>query len=139
MFFNNEYRICLRYTFSGKKEFTEYESELEKNEYYDRTVDISKTEVLYVFHIPDELYEIIDLFLSGKYSYLPEKDTLIEYLEDNFGLNEDSKIIQIINRDERLKEQIEEEIGVKIPEGLDLSSVPDVNNENYIYTPNAED
>jgi hypothetical protein len=132
IFFNNEYKICLRYTYSGKLEFTKYEKELESNEYYESTIDITKSEVLYTFNVPLELLDVLDLFISGKYSYLPEQEELVDFLICNFGLTEESKIIRIIRRDNELREALEEELNTKIPKDLDLSSLPDLDNENFI-------
>lgn len=131
--FNDEYKICLRYSYSGKKEFTEYEKELESNIYYEKTIDINKKEVLYIFNIPEELFSTLDLFVSGKYSYLPKKELLINFLIKNFGLTLNSKIIKVINRDEQIKRELEEELNVKIPDGQDLSSAPELEQENYYY------
>ena len=136
VFLNDEYRICLRYEYSGKKEFTDYEKELENNEYYDRTIDINKQEVLYAFNVPIELLEVIDLFLSGKISYMPEKEVMISFLVKNFDLKQDSELIKIINRDESYKRKLELELSVNIPNGLDLTSIPDVENENFKYQEN---
>ena len=133
VFLNDEYKICLRYEYSGKKEFTDYEKELENNEYYDRTIDINKQEVLYAFNVPIELLEAIDLFLSGKISYMPEKEVMISFLVKNFDLKQDNELIKIINRDESYKRELELELNVNIPNGLDLTSVPDVENENFKY------
>jgi len=138
LFYNNEYAFCLRYEYSGKKEFTEYERELENNKYYKGTVDINKKEVLYIFDIPDELFETVDLYVSGKYSYLPNKELLINFLKKNFELTNDHKIIKIINRDIRLKHEIEENLNIKIPEGMDLSSLPDLECENFKYIKDDE-
>ena len=132
VFLNDEYRICLRYEYSGKKEF----KELENNEYYDRTIDINKQEVLYAFNVPIELLEVIDLFLSGKISYMPEKEVMISFLVKNFDLKQDSELIKIINRDESYKRKLELELNVNIPNGLDLTSIPDVENENFKYQEN---
>jgi len=131
-FYNNEYAFCLRYEFSGKKEFTQYEKELESNKYYRETIDVNKREVLYIFDIPEDLFNIVDLYLDGKYSYLPNKDIVIGFLMKHFGLTLDNKIIKILNRDESLKQEIEDQLNVKIPDGIDLSSCPNKDNENYI-------
>lgn len=133
LFYNNEYSICLRYDYSGKRSFAEYEKELQGNKYYRSTIDISKREVMFVFDIPEELYEVIDLYTSGKYSYLPNKEHLLGFLKENFGLTTNSKITKIINRDDELRKEIEEELNVRIPKGQDLSSKPDLDNEHY-YT-----
>lgn len=136
--FNNEYAFCLRYEYSGKKEFVNYERELENNKYYKSTYDINKKEVLYVFDIPEELFDIVDLFVSGKYSYMPNKEKVIGFLMKNFGLSLESKIVKILNRDEALKKEIEDQLNVKIPIGMDLSSPPDLDSENINFNVNEE-
>ena len=83
VFLNDEYRICLRYEYSGKKEFTDYEKELEENQYYEKTIDINKKEVLYVFHFPVEMLDEVDLFLSGKISYSRTPDPTGDRRRDN--------------------------------------------------------
>lgn len=129
--FNNEYRFCLRYNFTAKPDFMKYEGELEKSEYYKETIDLNKNEVLYVFEFPDELFDTLDLYVSGKYSYLPNKNIVIDFLIKNFGLNQESKIIKILNRDKQLKEELEYALNVKISDSIDLSSPPILDNENF--------
>lgn len=131
-FYNNEYAFCLRYEYSAKKEFAQYEKELENNKYYKCTIDVNKKEVLYVFDIPEDLFDIVDLFMDGKYSYLPNKDIIIGFLMKNFGLTLENKIIKILNRDESLKQELEDQLNVRIPDGIDLSSPPDKDKENFI-------
>jgi hypothetical protein len=130
LFYEGEQKICFLYKYSGKKEFSEYERSLELNEHYCKTVDVSKDKVLYVMHVPEGLDEIIELFLEGKYSQLPDKQGLISFLKIEFGANEESKIIKIIRKDAGLKRQIEQELGVKLEE-QDLSSAPDFDKENF--------
>lgn len=137
--FNNSYSFCLRYEYSAKKQFVDYERELEKNKYYKKTIDISKKEVLYVFDIPEDLFDVVDLYMSGKYSYLPQKEVVIGFLMKNFGLTIENKIIKILNRDEKLKEEIEDQLNVKIPDGMDLSSKPDVEDENFNFESNEKE
>ena len=48
VFLNDEYKICLLYEYSAKKDIAEYENELETNEYYNRTIDVDKKTELYV-------------------------------------------------------------------------------------------
>lgn len=135
---NNDYSFCMQYKYSGKKEFTEYERELEKNKYYRGTIDINKTEVIYVFEFPEEMFGILDIYVSGKYSYLPKREMIINFLINKFGLTTDSKSIKILKREQSLKEELEEKLNIKIPEGLDLASAPDIVNENYTYQKDDE-
>lgn len=137
--FNEEYAFCLHYEYSGKREFVNYERELEKNKYYKSTHDINKRETLYVFDIPEELFDIVDLFVSGKYSYMPHKEKIIGFLMKKFGLSLESKIVKILNRDESLKQEIEDQLNVRIPNGIDLSSPPNLDLENINVNKNEYD
>jgi len=131
LFYEREYKFCLLYKFSGKKSFLDYETELMSNEYFDKIIDIHPDKVLYVFEIPEELFHTIDLFLDGKYSYLPNKDKIKEFLIENFNISNDHRIFHILDRSEILRESLEKKLHVKIPEGLDLSEPPNVETEEF--------
>ena len=131
LFYEKEYKICLLYKFSGKRFFLDYETELMSNEYFDKTIDIHPDKVLYIFDIPEELFKIIDLFLNGKYSYLPNKDKIKEFLMDNFNIKEDHKIFHILDRSSILREALEKNLKVKIPEDLDLTDPPKIETEEF--------
>lgn len=136
VFLNDEYKICLLYEYSAKKDFAEYENELETNEYYNRTIDVDKKTVLYVFDVPLELMDCLDMFLSGKISYMPKREVMISFLVKNFNVKKDDDLIKIIKRDPKYKEKLELELNVKIPDGLDLTSSPDIENETFKYQKN---
>lgn len=131
LFYENEYKFCLLYTFSGKKSFIDYETELMNNEYFYKAIDIHPDKILYVFDIPGELYEILDLFIQGKYSYLPRKEKIKEFLILNFNLTRDHKIFHILDRTDELKKQMEKELNIVIPEGLDLFDPPIIADEEF--------
>ena len=133
--FNDEYYYwCMLYEFSGKLDFTTYEEKLENNPYYVKTIDTDKTHVLYIFSIPDELNDVINLFVSGKYSKLPDRDDLIKYLVRTYNLPLNHDIVRILRKDPKLKERLENELDVIIDDDLDLSDLPDLNSENYIFS-----
>lgn len=130
LYYEGEKKICFLYKYSGNKKFSDFERSLEKNENYVKTIDVSSDKVLYIMNIPEGLDSVIDLFLRGKYSELPEKEELIFFLKSNFGLKDESKIIRIINKDHILKQEIEERIGASIGD-LDLSEIPEFDKENF--------
>lgn len=133
--FNDEYYYwCMLYEFSGKLDFTTYEEKLENNPYYVKTIDTDKTHVLYIFSIPEELNDVINLFVSGKYSKLPDRDDLIKYLVRTYNLPLNHDIVRILRKDPKLKERLENELDVIIDDDLDLSDLPDLNSENYIFS-----
>ena len=131
MFYNKDYKFCLLYKFSGKKAYLDYEEELMQNEYFSETLDIDHDKVLYVFDMPTELFEIVDLFLEGKYSYLPFKDKIKQFLTYHFKLRKNHKIFHILDRSEILRKFLEEDLKVVIPEELDLSDPPDKQTEEF--------
>lgn len=130
LYYEGEKKICFLYKYSGSKKFSEFERSLEKNENYVKTIDVSSDKVLYIMNVPEGLDHVIDLFLRGKYSELPEREELIFFLKSNFGLSDESKIIRVVNKDPILKDQIEKTIGQSIGD-LDLASVPEFDKENF--------
>lgn len=130
LYYEGTNRVCFLYKFSGKREFGDYERELEKSEHYHKTIDVSTDKVLYVMNVPQEMNETISLFEEGKYSQLPEKEELISFLKLKYGATEGSRIIKVIRKDIELRKEIEEQIGQKIGD-LDLSSSPDFDSENF--------
>lgn len=131
IFYNGEYKFCMKYEFSGKKDFTDYEEELMTNEYFVEAIDISKTQVLYVFDFPEELFPVVELFIEGRYSYLPKKEKIKEFLSENFQIDSSHKIFHILDRTTVLRSLMEDKLGVEIPEELDLAEKPDINNEEF--------
>jgi hypothetical protein len=105
LFYEGERKICFLYRYSGKKEFNEYERSLELNKHYQKTIDVSKDKVLYVMNVPDGLEDVIESFLEGKYSKLPDQAGLISFLKSEYGASENTKIVKIIRKDPGLKNE----------------------------------
>ena len=131
IFYEKEYKFCMQYEFSGKKEFTDYETALMTSEYFVEAVDISKTQVLYVFDFPEELLPIVELFIEGRYSYLPKKEKIKEFLRDKFRVEPSHKIFHILDRSEKLRVAMEESLGVMIDKKMDLADPPDIGTEEF--------
>jgi hypothetical protein len=123
----------MEYEFSGKKSFTDYEGELMLNDYYIKTIDITNTSVLYVFEIPEPLFKVIELFINGKYSRLPFKEELKEFLRKYYAVTQNHKIHHILNRSKELRLLIEEDLGVELPIDIDLAEAPDITNEEINF------
>jgi hypothetical protein len=123
----------MEYEFSGKKSFTDYEGELMLNDYYIETIDITNTSVLYVFEIPEPLFKVIELFIDGKYSRLPFKEELKEFLRKHYAVTQNHKIHHILNRSKELRLLIEEDLGVELPIDIDLAEAPDITNEEINF------
>lgn len=130
---NDEFKFCLRYDFSAKKVFMDYEESLTKNPYYVDAVDVTKEEVIYIFDYPEAVIPIVKLFMEGKYSYLPDKDIIKRYLMQHFGIQTSHRIFHILDRTVYLRSKIEESLGLDpIPEHLDLEDPPNKDIEELI-------
>lgn len=134
IFYNKEYRFCMQYEFSGKKEFTDYETALMTNEYFVEAIDISKTQVLYVFDFPEKLFPILELFIEGRYSYLPEKEKLKAFLVEKFHIELSHRVLHILDRSSELRALMEDTLGVRINEDVDLADPPDTQTEEFNNT-----
>lgn len=131
LFYNGEYKFCILYKFSGKKAFLNYEDELMSNPYFIKTIDVQNDKVLYVFEIPEDLFKAIELFMDGKYSRLPDKNKIKNFLTLHFGISEQHVIFHVLDRSEHLKKHLEENLNIVITDDLDLSDPPNVDTEEF--------
>lgn len=125
------------YRFKGDPQFMNYEKKIEETAGYNYTIDVSTDKVVYVFDVPEDLATVIEIFMSGRYSNLPEKEELITFLKEHYGLTELSKTIRVLRKDPDLKFEIEQSLGSKLGD-LDLASVPDLEKENLLYEENGK-
>lgn len=132
---DDEFCWYMLYRFCGDNDFCKFEDELFKNKYYvsQKNVDESGKYVIYKFNIPEELLDIMTLFLNGKYSRLPDKNKLINYVMSMFGINFEHDLIKVIKRCPSLRARMEEELNEYIDPEQDLSSVPDLKLETYYH------
>jgi len=129
--------IYLLYRFNGSKEFMEYERRLMEHPMYKSTWHPDNFHIMYEFYLPDKHKEDINKILEGKYSYVTPsyKEKIIHFHggEFNSGTKE---LTEILYRDPKRKSKIENKLTVTtpliIPNGLDLLSVPSVENEIYL-------
>lgn len=116
---NNEFNECIfiRHEFSFKNpEFTAYEHRLIDNQYFVKTIDIDN-EVIYVFKFPEEYLPEYYHLLNGQYSKFGEdaKKLILNFWTEMYGkipagINLILKIKQILYKDKKLKQQLEERL-----------------------------
>lgn len=114
-----EFKDCIfiRHEFSFKNpEFTAYEHRLTENQYFIKCIDI-KDEVVYVFKFPEEYMPEYNHFIKGEYSKFGEdaKKLILKFWTAMYGktasgVNAILKMKQILYKDKKLKQQIEERI-----------------------------
>ena len=131
-----EETFCLLYKFDGRvrgegKErfgFTVYEETiLKKNPLYLGSRDFGQY-VLFKFELPEKMFDVRNLFIEGKYSKFPEeyKNMVMEFTFRYYGINEREYLRKVFTKDERLREQILDNLGpyTVLPAGSELSSSP---------------
>lgn len=131
LFYEGDYGFGILYRFSGKKDFLDYEMFLSKHDLFKTMVDVGNDMVLYVFEYPDELYDTVNLFLKGKYSSLPNKNIIKNFLTRRYGVAPNHKIMHILDRTNIYRTHLEKNLKVKIPLDLDLSDKPDKTSEEF--------
>lgn len=135
--------FCLLYEFDGRVKgemksrfgFTVYEERtLRSSVLFMGSEDYGRY-VIFQFSLPDEMFEVRDLFIQGKYSaYTPEhKNLILEFIMRYYGPNEKNYINRILNKDPLLREEILQALGphTKMDKNAELSSSPYLEKELF--------
>lgn len=88
-----------------------------------------------VFNVPNEILKDYEKFVDGKYSEIESKNTIITFLSDNYPsrfFNTIERIRQVLYKDKALKYELEYNLDITLPEGIELSSKPDLIDETLI-------
>jgi hypothetical protein len=138
-----EETFCLLYKFDGKvrgtmasrEGFTVYEERvLQRNKYYQGSDDYDKY-VIFKFLLPEEMFQVRNLFLEGKYSkYSDEhKAAILDHILRFYGPAEKVFIERIFQRDPELRQQLLEKLGPStyLPPDAEVSSAPYIEDELF--------
>jgi len=110
--------------------YLSYEDSLKQHELYVDSYDPNNPHVMFVFKVPEEYQKEYDLFKAGQYSKF--RDSYKRHiLKFQGGLFQTKKIRQVLYKSEKLHKEWEERLGVEIPLGQELSSIPDRDKETY--------
>ena len=124
--------FCVLYEWSANPQYTAWEKELMENHLYIGHEDYDSL-VLYKFRLSKNMKDARTLFVNGKYSmFSDEHKTAIDNFLKRKGASNGAKIMKILARDEGLRIKMNETLGVKIDPNDELSSTPDMHNENFI-------
>ncbi len=140
---NNEYENCIfilhKFDFKNP-EFTKYEHNLTNNELFVKCIDLNDKTV-YVFKFPEEYLNEYNYLLSSQYSKFGDdaKKLILRFWAEVYsgnpaGVNFLLKVKQILYKDQKLKESLQKELGVIIPDNQELGSYVDPHNEVLILT-----
>jgi len=123
--------FCVLYEWSSHPEFVKWEKELMNHHLFLGHEDYDKM-VLYKFRLSPNMREAKELFLNGKYSMFTDehKNDIDNFLKKKNASNR-VKIRNILSRDEALRKEMEKSLGTKIDPNDELSSKPNLHNENF--------
>lgn len=127
--------IFLLYEFQNTEKFLKYEAYLKEHEACIKNYDPTTETVMFVFDIPKDYINIYKLFKRGKYSRFP-RDYKLHICAFHNIENGAHKIVQVLNKDERLYLELEERLDSPVSRDVDPSSIPDLEievfNKNYL-------
>lgn len=118
----NKQYIGIVYRFTGSEQYKDFEESLLKDKLCVKHIEYDRYHVMYLFRIPDEFIDDVELFFEGKYSKFSKKlkDQVIKF----HNITKNGTIYQILYRSEELRKLIEEDLGVTLLEDAELSSIP---------------
>lgn len=119
------------YEWSSNPEYTNWEKELMEHHLFVGHEDYDNM-VLYKFRLSKNMQEAKILFINGKYSMFTDdhKKSIDNFLIKRKASNRD-KINKILNRDDGLREAMNETLKVKIDPNDELSSKPNLFYEDF--------
>lgn len=122
--------IFLLYKFKGNIKFLKYEAYLTENNLFVKTYDPDKTHVMYVFKVPSFYKVEYVLYKKGKYSEF-SYDFKVAIFEFHSIFDHEHRVAKVLFKHPDLKEELEDRIDVELPEGAEVSSLPDLDIEIY--------
>jgi len=124
----SKFPLILLYRYSESEIYRNFETRITKHPLFKFSIDINPFEVLYVFNIKD--YEKdLNKFINGKYSELSNKLKL--NIMSFHSYSKDGLMWKILNKDVRLKEQLEIKFETSLSKTMELYDIPDINKETY--------
>lgn len=109
--------------------FKNWETKIKSNENYFKFFDPSPNTVGYEFKIPEIFIPDLELFLDGKYSQMSDlaKNRITKF----HNASKKGNLYGILHKTIERKKQLEEMLGIKLPDNIDLHSKPNLENEIY--------
>lgn len=111
--------------------FAEFCEKIKSHPNYAFEYDL-KGQVMFVFKIPEEYWNDIELFKQGKYSEIDKK-----YVKKNFTDFKDVRY-KVFSKDVYYRRKIEQYLKQDLPEDAELEGIPLPENEIYRYRGNGE-
>ena len=118
--------IIISYYSTEDSGFTSYVEELKANELCQDFIEGEETVAL-VFKFPDQYLNEYNLYKNGKFSEFRDevKTIIVKYILDIHKYNDASRVQRVLNKDYKLREELEEKLALIIDKDMELSSIPD--------------
>ena len=127
--------IFLLHKFDGRSnaDYLSYEETLVEHEHFEELYDPDRSHVMFIFRVPEYFQREYDLFKMGKYSKFNDdyKKHILNFLGPKYKT---SKTRQVLYKSKKLKKDMENRLGVNLTENMELSSVPNLEQETYKLT-----
>lgn len=143
---NDEFKNCIfiKYDTDFKDPaFTLYEYKLTNNPYFIKHIDVGN-KVIYIFRFPDEYLSEYDHFVKGEYSKFGDDAKILIlrfwtqiYGKTASGINAILRIKQVLYKDKKLKQQIEERLSsehcrIILDDDAELGDLVKLEDETFI-------
>lgn len=106
--------------------FADFCEKIKKHPNYEFEYDL-EGEVMFVFKIPEEFWNDVELFKQGKYSEISKS-----YVRKNFTKFDDPRY-KVFNKDVYYRKKVEDYIGEPLSDTDELEGIPLPENEIYRY------
>lgn len=124
---NKDNHLFVVYRFFNHHFYTKFESDIQKHSNLVDSIDISADKVLFIFEIPEQHLECINLFKNGDYLKFPKKSIhkLLNFYSDAKG----DVIIDVLKNSNERRSAMEYKLKCKIPKHIPTFSKPILTNE----------
>lgn len=128
--YNDGNHLFLFYRFYNSDYFKELEEYLLSNPNFVKTYEPNRYLTCYIMSIPVGFKEDVNKIIKGKYSKVSTtvKSRIVSFYQAHI----ESELYHILYRSDKLKLKLEEYLGCKIPDNIELCSKPELIKECYI-------
>jgi hypothetical protein len=126
---NKSEHLCLLYRFTGTQLYKDFEENMITDKLCVKHIEYDPYHVIFLFRIPEEFKQDVINFQEGKYSKFSK--TLRQRIWKFYGQQEGAAVLQIVKQSPELKKKLEKSLGVKLPKGAELASIPELKKEIY--------
>ena len=125
--------IVLVYEDYESEDFTNYISSLKQSNLFRYSLDENE-EIILIFSFPEEYLPEYEYYNCGKFSKFKNASKLkiLNYLLDVHNATITNKVKDVLYKNSRLRNKLEDKLGMNIDEDSELSSIPDPFNETLI-------